>query len=141
MDLKGGRKTQLLKRVYNFDPKNAVRSLEARGGCPYNLWRKVLCNRDIDLGAIVEDHQSVRPQYADAIDLGDTELTIRRGAMGKTRRVRDLGDWTPAFGKYGSGPIHTAERTRTTGTSSRNSLHLLTIHESYCTNLPSESSS
>src|SRR5258708_5227733 len=57
-DLSTKRKTQMLKAIYNFDPKNAVRSLDAQGDCPpfpYPLWRAILCNHHIDFGAIIED--------------------------------------------------------------------------------------
>ncbi len=98
------RKTQMLKAVYNFDPKNAVCSLDAQGDCPpfpYPLWRDILCNRHIDFGAIIEDFQSVQAQYDDSVQLGEgEELTVRCGATGKGCRIRTQGDWITAFDRY-----------------------------------------
>src|SRR5258708_8761013 len=91
-DVSTERKTQMLKAVYNFDPKNAVRSLDAQGDCPpfpYPLWRDILCNRHIDFGAIIEDFQSVQAQSDDSVQLGiGEELMVHRGPTGKGRQIR-----------------------------------------------------
>ena len=104
MNLSTGQKMQMLKAIYNFDPKNAIHSLDAQGNCPpfpYPLWCDVLCNRHIDFRVIIEDFQSVQAQYDDSVQLGEgEELTVHRGATGKACRIRTQGDWITAFNRY-----------------------------------------
>ncbi len=77
----------MLKAVYNFNPKNAVHSLDAQGDCPpfpYPLWCDILCNRHINFGAVIEDFRSVQAQDDDSVQLGEgEELTVCHGPTGK----------------------------------------------------------
>ena len=97
----------MLKAVYNFNPKNAICSLDAQGDCPafpYPLWCNILCNCHIDFRAIIEDFQSVQAQYDDSIQLGEgKELTVHHGATGK-------GQWICTQGVRGGCRLGARER-------------------------------
>src|SRR5258708_472994 len=97
------RKTHLLQNVYLTNIKRALQNLELqqdRPDFPPILWQDILANRQINLGALVEDQFSRVTTYNNVIDLGDNlELSTKRSGKSKTK-VADGGQWHYAWMKY-----------------------------------------
>ena len=80
--LSESKKTHFLRTVYSCDAEGALWSLFARGGCPpfpHNLWKDILANRFVDLGAVVEDYE---------------------GPSGKGGRILTQSQWLHGFEDY-----------------------------------------